>query len=111
MSDQAALRRGDIWWADLLDAGRRPVLILTRDDALPHLSNVTVAPMTRTVRGVRSEVELSPRKNHVPTRCAVSLDNVQTIPQIALDAPITSLDSDTMNAVAEALHYALELPY
>ena len=109
--NSAELRRGEIWWADMLDAGRRPVLLLTCEDALPHLSNVTVAPITRTVRGIKSEVELSPGKNHVPTRCAVSLDNLQTIPQVALESSITSLDSDTMNAVVEAIHYALDLPY
>lgn len=104
-------RQGEVWWAELPEpAGRRPVLILTRSDAIEGLTNVTVAPLTRTIRGIRSEVELGPREG-MPTRCAVSLDNLLTIPQTDLMSKITSLDADLMNAVFEAIHHVMNMPF
>jgi mRNA interferase MazF len=104
-------RQGDIWWADLPDpAGRRPVLVLTRSAIVDLLANVTVAPLTRTMRGIASEVVLEPSQG-VPTRCAVSLDNLLTVPKNCLSSKITSLSAETMNAVCEAIHFALDLPY
>ena len=71
--------QGQVWWANLPDPlGWRPVLILTRDDAVPKLHYATVAPLTRTIRGLDSEVVLEP-DDGVPTRSAVTLDNIATI--------------------------------
>ena len=54
-------RQGAIWWVNFpRPAGRRPALVLTRSDAIPHMTNVTVAPLTRTIRAIDSEVVLSP---------------------------------------------------
>jgi mRNA interferase MazF len=104
-------KQGEIWWADLPEpAGRRPVLILSRNDALQALSNVTVAPLTRTVRGIRSEVELTPRDG-LPTRCAVSADNLLTVPKSVLVSRIVALEVDSLNAVFEAIHFALDMPF
>lgn len=104
-------RQGEVWWAQLPEpAGRRPVLVLTRSSIIDLLGNVTVAPLTRTIRGIPSEVVLEPSVG-VPTRCAVSLDNLSTLPKADLVGRITTLDTDTMNAVVEALHFALDLPY
>ena len=81
----ARLSQGMICWADLPEpAGRRPVLILTRTDALPRLDHATVAPLTRTIRGIPSEVALSPQADGVKTSCAASLDNIITIPTALL---------------------------
>lgn len=103
-------RHRDIWWASLPSpAGRRPVLILTRDDAIAHLSNVTVAPLTRTIRHIKSEVILSPECG-VPTLCAVSLDNILTMPRVTLDRRIVRLGDETMKAVFEAIRYAFAMP-
>src|SRR3712207_990434 len=67
--------QGQVWWANLPDPlGWRPVLILTRTDALPRLLYATVAPLSRTIRGIDSEVVLEP-DDGVPTRSAVTLDN------------------------------------
>jgi mRNA interferase MazF len=104
-------KQGELWWAELPEpAGRRPVLILTRNSIVDLLANVTVAPLTRTMRGIASEVVLEPSQG-VPSRCAVSLDNLLTIPKSCLTGRIADLDSATMNAVCEAIHFALDLPF
>jgi len=103
--------QGQVWWANLSEPlGWRPVLILTRTDALPRLHYATVAPLTRTIRGIDSEVVLEPTDG-VPSRSAVTLDNLFTIEQDLLVEPIASLPAERMNEVWEALHYALDLPF
>lgn len=62
----------------LLDK-HRPVLVLTRDTVRPYLTNVTVAPITTTIRGLSTELSVGPG-NGLEQPCVVSLDNVQTIP-------------------------------
>ena len=106
----AKIRQGEIWWADLPPpAGRRPVLILTRTDAVRHMANVTVAPLTRTIRGIDSEVVLS--KDHgVPTLCAVSLDNIVTIRKTILGQRIVTLPAETMKEVLEAVRFVFAMP-
>lgn len=105
------IRQGEIWWADLpAPAGRRPVLVLTRSDAIAHMGNVTVAPLTRTVRDIDSEVVLSP-SHGVPTVCAVSLDNIMTIVKTILDRRVVTLSADTMKQVFEAIRFVFAIPY
>ncbi len=102
--------QGEIWWANLPQpAGRRPVLILTRSDAIPHLLNVTVAPLTRTMRGLRTEVALS-TADGVPTESAISLDNVLTIRQALLDRPIAALGVERLAEVFAAIRYVFDMP-
>ena len=104
-------QQGQIWWANLPEPlGWRPVLILTRTDALPKLLWVTVAPLTRTIRGIETEVVLE-RADGVPERCAVTLDNIATVEKYLLAECITTLPSERMNQVWEALHVAFDLPY
>jgi mRNA interferase MazF len=106
----ASIRQGQIWWARLPGrAGRRPVLILTRTAAIPHLSNITVAPLSRTIRDIDSEVVLTPEQG-LPTMCAITLDNVLTIPQTELEHHITTAASETMAAVFEAVRFAFAMP-
>jgi len=101
------MHQGEVWWARLPPpAGRRPVLILTRNEGLPHLTSVTVAPLTRTIRYVPSEVVLSP-ENGVPTLCAVSLDSIVTVRKEILDRRIVGLSVDLMTEVFAAIRYAL----
>lgn len=103
-------RQGEVVWAELPQpAGRRPVLILTRDDALAHLNNVTVAPLTRTIRHIKSEVVLSPAQG-VPSVCAVSLDNLMTIGKSSLGKSIAQLDADLMRQVFDAIRHAFAMP-
>ncbi|TPW16181.1 MAG: hypothetical protein FD127_274 [Acidimicrobiaceae bacterium] len=104
--------RNDIFWADLgPPAGRRPVCVLTRDAAIAVLTAVTCAPITRTIRGIRSEVELGP-EHGLPDSCVITCDNVITIPIDALDdKPVGHLDDAARAALDEALRYALDIAY
>jgi mRNA interferase MazF len=106
------IRQGEVWWANLAEPlGWRPVLVLTRDSAINQLHWVTVAPLTRTIRGVDSEVVLEPEADGVADHCAVTLDNIATIEQMLLVERLASLSGDKMNEVWEALHFAFDLPF
>jgi mRNA interferase MazF len=104
------VRRGEVWWANLAaPLGRRPVVLLSRDRAYEFLSSVTVAVVTRRVRGVPVEVTLGPEDGmRVP--CAVNADNILTIPRRALNERITSLSLDKTDALDRAVKFALALP-
>lgn len=73
-------RRGEVWWCEPPDVGRRPVIVLSRDAAIPRLRRVLVAPCTTTIRGLASEVVLEPGVDDpVPRRCAANLDSVESV--------------------------------
>ena len=78
------------------------MLVLTRDDAIPRLRNVVVALITRTVRGIDTEVELGPDEG-MPVACAISLDNLRTVPQGLLIERITRIDAAKLDSVCRAL--------
>ena len=82
------------------------MVVLTRDSILEYLGETTIAPITRTVRGVASEVSLGP-DDGLPEPCAVNLDHVQTVDRGRLGAPITTLSSRRMGEIREALLFAL----
>ncbi|MCY3787094.1 MAG: type II toxin-antitoxin system PemK/MazF family toxin [bacterium] len=69
--------QGDVWWAEAEDR-RRPVLVVTRDEAIPVLTRILVAPVTRTVRGIPTELILD-ADDGLPQPCAASFDNLQPI--------------------------------
>ena len=104
--------RNDIYWADLgAPAGRRPVCVLTRDAAISVLSSVTCAPITRTIRGIRSEVELS-SEHGLPEACVINCDSVITVPLDAFDdEPVGRLDEITRARLDRSLRYALDIVY
>ncbi len=85
---------------------QRPVLVLTRASALRHLSRVTVAPITSTIRGVPSEVALGP-DDGMKVPCAVNLHNVVTVSQAGLGRRVAQLDASRMRDVCAALAFAL----
>jgi mRNA interferase MazF len=99
--------RGDVWWAEEPDLGRRPVLVLTRDRAIDVLTFVLVAPVTRTVRGIPTEVPLG-EVDGMPSPCAVTLDNVRTIRRSLLTSRITALSATTMQRTCDALAIAVD---
>jgi len=101
----ALVARGDVCWLELPDEGRRPVCVLTRAAALPVLHNVTVALVTRTVRGIPTEVRLDERDG-MPAECAITLDNLRTVPKRMLTERITGLSGGQMHAVCRALDVA-----
>ncbi len=103
------MKRGEIRWYRFKPPDkRRPVLILTRDSAIAVLNSVTVAPITRTVRGIPTEVLLTVADG-LPEPCAANLDNVQTVPQENIGALIASLKPARMAQAAAALVFALDL--
>ena len=106
------VERGDIIWADLgPPAGRRPVCVLTRDAAIAVLTAITCAPVTRTIRGIRSEVEIGPAQG-LPDQGVITCDNLITIPSTLLDPePAGRLDVDTRIRLDQALRYALDIQY
>lgn len=93
--------RGEVWWADLPATGRRPVLVVTRAAAIPVLKRVVVVPATRTVRGIPTEVPLGP-EDGMPEHCALSFDNVVTLPKTALAERICTLGSERLDEVCRA---------
>ena len=85
---------------------RRPVVILTRDSVLEYLGEATVAPVTKTIRDIPSEVLLTP-DDGMPTNCVVNLDHLQTVTKTKLGALITTLDEGKMRSIQRALMFAL----
>ncbi|MBI5441535.1 MAG: type II toxin-antitoxin system PemK/MazF family toxin [Deltaproteobacteria bacterium] len=103
------MKRGEVRWYRFAQPDkRRPVLILTRDSILEYLGGVTIAPITTTVRDIPSEVFLS-RGDGMPRDCAVNCDHLQTVSKAKLGALVTTLSSEKMDEVAEAVVFALAL--
>jgi mRNA interferase MazF len=103
------LARGEVrWYVFARPDKRRPVLILTRDSALDFLGEVTVAPITSTIRDIPSEVVLSPADG-MPRTCAVNLDHVQTVAIGKVGARLARLSTARMAEVRTALLFALAL--
>ena len=101
------MRRGEIWWADLPPpVGRRPALILTRNQAIPIRNAVTVALVTRTIRDIPVEVRLDERDG-MPAPCVAKLDSINTYAKARLTERLTVLSHEKMVQVEAALHYAL----
>jgi mRNA interferase MazF len=99
------VNRGDVWWYELPDLGRRPGCILTREATIQVLDSVLVAPATRTVRDIPTEVKLGP-DDGMPTDCALSLDNVLPVPKVLLTDRITQLSPAKMDELCTALNRA-----
>lgn len=97
--------RGEVWWYEDPRAGRRPFLILTRNEAIPVLNQVLAVPATRTVRGIPTEVPLGVSEG-MPTDCALTLDNVTPVRVALCTDRITRLGLDRMQDVCEALRIA-----
>lgn len=98
--------RGGVYVLEHPDWGRRPVLVLTREAAIPVLKRVTVATISRRIRNIPSEVVLD-EQDGMPTRCAVSLDNVGEAWKALLVEQLTTLDDARMAEVCQALDVAV----
>jgi len=99
------VNRGEVWWVERPDSGRRPHLVLTRDAAIPVLRSVIAVPATRTVRGIRTEVALGP-DDGMPDHCVLTLDNVRALPKAYFVEPICTLGPEQMASVCRALDHA-----
>jgi len=103
------MRRGEVWWADLpAPAGRRPVVLLSRNEAYAVRELVTVAPVTTRVRRIPTEVPLGIAEG-LPKACVVNLDTITTIPRRTLTQLVSPLSTDKLAAVERALMFALGL--
>ena len=99
------MNRGEVWWVERPEVGRRPHLILTRDAAIPVLGSLLAVPATRTVRGIASEVELG-HEDGMPDQCALALDNVRVIAKGFFVERICTLRPERMESVCQALTHA-----
>jgi mRNA interferase MazF len=101
------MKRGEVrWYRFSRPDKQRPVLLLTRDSALEYLGEVTIAPVTSTIRDIPSEVALT-TEDGMPRACAVNLDHVQTVSRGKLGAVVTTLAPKRMSEVRSALLFAL----
>jgi mRNA interferase MazF len=104
------IQQGSVVWAEMpMPFGRRPVLVLTRDSAIRSLNGITIAAITRTIRKIPTEVILEPADG-VPTICAVTLDNIFTVPRDVLGKSIVALNRELMLKVFAAVRHAFDIP-
>jgi len=101
-------RRGEVWWSELPEIGRRPVVVLSRDAAIPRLRRALIAPCTTTIRGLLSEVVLEPGDDPVPRRSAVNLDSVESVSIAVLVDRLGMLSAERMRAICAALAVAVD---
>jgi mRNA interferase MazF len=100
--------RGEVWWCELPEAGRRPVVVLSRDAAIPRLRRALVAPCTTTIRGLASEIILEPGDDPIPRRSAVNLDSVESVSVAVLVDRLGRLAGTRMEEVCAALAVAVD---
>ena len=104
------MRRGEVWWARLpAPCGRRPVVLLARDEAYSLLTWVMVAPLTTTIRAIPTAIPLDPHQDGVPRQSIVSLDNIQAIRKDWLETQVVQLSPEKVRAIDLAIHFALGL--
>jgi mRNA interferase MazF len=95
------MQRGEVWFA-ATPGGDRPVLVLTRDPVADRIGSLVVAALTRTVRGLVSELELT-IDDGVPSACVVNFDNVHTIPREAFHRRVTMLSPARLAAACRVM--------
>ena len=100
-------RRGEVWWGEHEDAGRRPYLVMTRDAAIGVLNRVVAVPLTRTIRDIPTEVPLD-RHDGLPQDCAANLDNIRVVPIGDLTERVCTLGPERLAQVCEALTIAID---
>lgn len=100
-------RRGEVWWGEFEDVGRRPFLVMTRTAAIPVLNSVLAAPVTRTIRDIPTELPLGP-DDGMPADCAASFDNLRVVPKAHLVERICDLDAGKMAEACAALRAAAD---
>ena len=100
--------RGDVWWCELPDIGRRPVVVLSRDAAIPRLRRALIGPCTTTIRGLPTEVRLEPSDDPIPLISVVNLDSVESVSVGTLVERLGRLSDDRMRQICEALEIAVD---
>jgi mRNA interferase MazF len=99
--------RGEVWWCELPEIGRRPVVVLSRDAAIPRLRRALIGPCTTTIRGLPTEVLLEPTDDPVPRASVVNLDSVESVSIGTLVERVGRLSDERMRQVCAALEIAV----
>jgi mRNA interferase MazF len=103
------MKHGEIRWYKFMSPDKnRPVLILTRDSVLEYLEEVTIAPITNTIRNIPSEAFLS-KADGIPLDCAINCDHLQTLSKRKIGSLITFLPLSKMAEVGRAIRFALDI--
>ncbi|MHC2993970.1 MAG: type II toxin-antitoxin system PemK/MazF family toxin [Candidatus Atribacteria bacterium] len=103
------MKKGEIWWARLPEPiGKRPVVLLSRDEAYSVRNAITVAEITSTIRNIPVEVSLGP-EDDLPKKCVINLDTIITIRKELLVERITILEPDKIDEVNKAIKFALDM--
>lgn len=100
--------RGEVWWCELPEIARRPVVVLSRDAAIPRLRRVIIAPCTTTVRGLPSEVTLDPSEDPIPRTSAANLDSIESVSVGTLTQRLGRLGDQRMRQICDALGVAVD---
>ena len=100
--------RGEVWWCELPDIPRRPVVVLSRDAAISRLQRAIVGPCTTTLRSIPSEVVLEPGDDPIPRVSAVNLDSIESVSLGTLTARLGRLSDARMREVCAALGVAVD---
>lgn len=104
----AVPERGEVWWCEVAEVGRRPVVVLSRDAVIPRHRRALVAPCTTTIRGLASEVLLEPGGDPVPLRSAVNLDSIESVSIAILVQRVGRLAETRMREICAALAVAVD---
>ena len=99
--------RGELWWCELAEIGRRPVVVLSRDTAIPRLRRALIGPCTTTIRGIPSEVLLEPGEDPIPQTSVVNLDSVESVSLGTLVERLGRLSDERMRQICGALEIAV----
>ena len=100
--------RGEVWWCEIAEIGRRPVVVLSRDAVIPRHRRALVAPCTTNIRGLPSEVLLEPGEDPVPLRSAVNLDSVESVSIAILVERLGRVAEARMREICVALAVAVD---
>ena len=103
------MERGEVWWAELSEPlGRRAVVLVSRDEAYAVRRCVAAVEVTTIIRGLATEVSLSPRDG-MPKRCVANADGIHTVPLRRLTQKICKLRPERIEQIDDALRFALAL--
>jgi len=100
--------RGEVWWCEMAEIGRRPVVVLSRDAIIPRHRRALIAPCTTTIRGLPSEVLLEPGEDPVPLRTAVNLDSIESVSIAILVERLGRVAEARMREICAALAVAVD---
>ena len=104
------MKRGEVWWVDFpAPIGRRPAVLVSRNQAYRVRSAATVVPLTRTVRNIPTEVSLGPADG-VPKPSAANADEVTTVSKARLREYLATLSTAKLEALERAIKFSLDLP-